>query len=77
MIKYSSNLDTLIDCFKKNNIELILVSPPPADTTYLLERHVRELFLEPPNKKLEKVSEILRTKSVDNNLLFVRHLQPI
>lgn len=69
--QYASNLDTLIDCFKKNNIELILVSPPPADTTYLLERHDRELFLEPPNKKLEKVSEILRAKSVENNLLFV------
>ena len=69
--QYASNLDTLIGLFKSNNIEVILVSPPPADTSYLFERHDRELFVELPNKKLEIVSEILRTKSAQNNLLFV------
>ncbi len=69
--QYASNLDTLIGLFKSNNIEVLLVSPPPADTSYLFERHDRELFVELPNKKLEVVSEILRTKSAQNNLLFV------
>ncbi|NND08628.1 MAG: hypothetical protein HKN87_19825 [Saprospiraceae bacterium] len=69
--KYSSNLEKLINRFKKNNIEVILVSPPPADTTYLFERHKRESFKESPNTKLEKVSKILNAKSFENNLLFV------
>ncbi len=69
--QYSSNLDKLILLFKEKNIDVVLVSPPPADSVYLFERHNRESFIEAPNKKLEKVSEILRGKSVENNLLFV------
>ena len=69
--KFSSNLDKLICLFKDNNIDVVLVSPPPVDTVYLFERHDQEKFSDPPNNKLETVSNILKTKSVENDLSFI------
>jgi lysophospholipase L1-like esterase len=68
---YSSNLDQLIQRFEEHNIEVVLVSPPPADNVYLFSRHDRELFMEAPNKKLEKISEILKQKALQKKLTFV------
>ncbi len=68
---YSSNLDSLIHRFKENNINVLLVSPPPVDSVYLFQRHDRELFLEEPNKKLEKISKILKEKALEKDLSFV------
>ena len=70
-INFSSNLDTLISLFKDNNIDVVLVSPPPADTVYLFERHDKEKFMESPNKKLEAASKILKVKSVEYGLTFI------
>ena len=68
---YSSNLDKLIHRFEENNIDVVLVSPPPVDSVYLFNRHDHELFVEAPNKKLEKIGKILKHKALEKNLSFV------
>jgi lysophospholipase L1-like esterase len=68
---YSSNLNKLIQRLKENNIDVVSVSPPPVDSVYLFQRHARELFMEAPNKKLEKISEILKEKALEKDLSFV------
>ncbi|MEN8228237.1 MAG: SGNH/GDSL hydrolase family protein [Bacteroidota bacterium] len=69
--RFSSNLDRLICLIKTNSIDIVLVSPPPVDTIYLFERHDKEKFLDPPNKKLATISNILKNKSAENDLSYI------
>ncbi len=70
-MQYSSNLDTIIKGLQKNNIDIVLVSPPPVDSIYLFERHIRKRDDDSPNKKLNKVCEILKSRALKMDLSFV------
>ena len=67
---YTSNLETLIKKIKSNGSELVVMSPIPADSTYLLARHDRTMFKETPNQKLDKVGEIIKQLATENNVCF-------
>lgn len=69
--EYSSNLDRIIFLLEQNRIDVTLVSPPPVDSVYLFERHDKGKFIDMPSKKLETVSKILNTKSIQNDLSFI------
>lgn len=68
--EYTSNLETLIKKIKSNGSELILMSPIPADSTYLFMRHDRDLFNEAPNQKIDKVGSIVKTLALENKVHF-------
>lgn len=57
---YTSNLETLIKKIKANGSQLVLMSPIPADSSYLFNRHKKILFSETPNKKIDKVGDIIK-----------------
>lgn len=56
---YETNLLKLVETIKNNNIALLLLSPPPTDSTYLVQRHGPILFPKGPNAKLNKTKQII------------------
>ncbi|MHA7943866.1 SGNH/GDSL hydrolase family protein [Formosa sp. 3Alg 14/1] len=65
---YTANLDTLIKKIKSNGSELVIMSPIPADSTYLLARHDRTMFKEAPNQKIDKVGRIVKNLALENEV---------
>ena len=74
MVSYqdcTENLEKIVHEIKETGSEVLLLSPPPVDTVYLLERHDRKAYDQPPNTKLDSVSQIMRLISSENNILFL------
>ena len=69
--EFSNNIEQLIKHFQKNNIDLVLVSPPPVDSIYLFKRHNPKLFDDSPNVRLRKARDILASKSKDHGIVFI------
>lgn len=68
---YLLNMRTILKALKEHSIEFVLLSPPPADTVYLFQRHDPHKFSLPPNVKLEKVGNGLKDLCVEFNSLFI------
>lgn len=74
MISYESfmtNLEHIVEGFKKRAVQVALVSPPPVDTVYLLERHDRSSFTELPNTKLDSVQRMMHSLADEMGVYFV------
>ncbi|MBJ2175957.1 hypothetical protein JBL43_17005 [Aureibaculum sp. A20] len=69
--KYEDNLVTLVRKIKEKGSEIVLMSPPPADSVYLFERHDKNLFNESPNEKLDSVRKINLRIAVNHDLKFI------
>lgn len=69
--EYASNLTEIVRRLKKRNIEVLLLSPPTVDTSYLFERHDKSLFVESPNQKLDSVSRMMQNISAGENVGFL------
>lgn len=67
---YTSNLETLIKKIKSSGIELVLMSPIPADSVYLFSRHDKSLFSETPNQKIGEVGKIIKDLASENEVYF-------
>ncbi|MDW5290188.1 SGNH/GDSL hydrolase family protein [Formosa sp. PL04] len=67
---YTTNLETLIKQIKSTGSDLVLMSPIPADSTYLFARHDRTMFTETPNQKLDKVGNIVQQLATENKVYF-------
>ena len=68
--KYTSNLESLIKKIKSSGSELVLMSPIPADSIYLFQRHDKSLFKEVPNKKIDIAGEIIKNLAIENKVYF-------
>ncbi|WP_289054156.1 SGNH/GDSL hydrolase family protein [Carboxylicivirga marina] len=68
---YRDSLTSLVSRIKEKNIELVLVSPPPCDTTYLFERHDKNQFELNPNCKMSRLNKIIKTVAFQNDVHFV------
>ncbi len=68
---YRSNLRTMVTRLKAKGIKPLLICPPPADTTYLYERHDRKAYAEMPNEKMDSVRNIIKELAVENNCGYV------
>lgn len=68
--EYTSNLQELIKEIKSNGSDLVLMSPIPADSTYLYLRLKKELFQENPNQKIDNVSKIIKNLAMENEVYF-------
>ena len=68
---YQSNLSKIVNQIKKQHAQVLLMSPPRVDSLYLFKRHDKALFSDTPNVKLEKVTQIMKTISEENKILFV------
>lgn len=69
--EYGDNLRLITKKLKDSNIDVVLVSPPPVDTTYLFKRHEKDTFSEMPNQKLKKASQISSEIARENGVYFV------
>jgi len=67
---YKANLNTLIQKIKSTGSKLVLLSPIPADSKYLFERHDERLFKESPNEKIDKAGDIVESLAKDNHVYF-------
>jgi lysophospholipase L1-like esterase len=57
--EFRDNYTTLLQKLKASGIKVVLLSPPPVDTTYLFQRHDRHAFRELPNVKLDSARRIV------------------
>ncbi len=69
--KYESNLRKILSALKSESIDVVLMSPPPADTVYLFERHNRSKYTTPPNEMLAEARKLLKRLSREYNFLFI------
>lgn len=68
---YQKNLKAMVDACKAKDIQVVLMSPPPVDTTYLFQRHDRHKFKTPPNEKLDSAGSIMAEMAARENLVFI------
>lgn len=73
--EYTANLTSIIVKLQKENIKVILIAPPPVDTTYLFERHSRKLYVEEPNLKLDSIAKICAEIAKKFSLPFINIFQ--
>lgn len=68
---YADNLNQIVKMLQYKEIEVILMSPPPVDSSYLFLRHNKNLFNLTPNEKLDSLSQIIEKIAFENNVLFL------
>jgi len=69
--KYSDNLNLIVKKLKAEGIEVLLMSPPPVDSSYLFMRHDKTLYKLAPNKIMASVSLIVEKITSINDVLFL------
>jgi|TARA_B110000914_G_C15365554_1_gene400660 lysophospholipase L1-like esterase len=69
--EYQQNLKNIVYKLKKENIKVVLCSPPTVDSIYLFERHNKNLFIDKPNRKLDSISKIINKISIEENIYFI------
>lgn len=68
---YKRQLTQLVDQISQSGAKVLLLSPPPVDSTYLFERHDRNLYPFPPDEKLQIARAIVAQLAQDKQLPFV------
>lgn len=68
---YESNLKEIVQKIKANGSKIVMMAPPPADSTYLYERHDRKSYQEVPNEKLDSIRRIITKVADENNLGYI------
>ncbi|MCM4156950.1 SGNH/GDSL hydrolase family protein [Gramella sp. AN32] len=68
---YESNLTKIVNRIKERKSKVLLMAPPPVDTTYLLQRHNRNAFQELPVEKLEKARRIVSRLAQNEEVEFL------
>lgn len=69
--EYSTNLKFIVKKLKDADSEVLLMSSPPVDSTYLLQRHDRSLFKQAPNDIMDSVSHIVSAIALENDVFFL------
>lgn len=69
--EYALNVNTIVERIKAKGVEVLLMSSPPVDSTYLFNRHNRAIFLQAPNEIMDSASRIVREVAERNNALFL------
>ena len=57
---FQANYQLLLDRLTSRGIQVVVMSPPPADTGYVFQRHNRQLFSQEPNSKLDSLNRLIR-----------------
>lgn len=68
--QYQKNLEQIIDTINAHGGQVLLMSPPTADSTYLYQRHDRTAFSASPNVKLDSVRHIMANLAEVKGVLF-------
>lgn len=75
--EYRTNLKTLIERIRYNGASILLLTPPPCNSTYVRQRHPVEFFQEKdPNTKLDDIRAVERSVAVSENIPIVE-LEPV
>lgn len=57
---FRANYERLLTKLQAQDIDVLVLSPPPVDTGYVFQRHDRKLFREAPNSKLDSLNRLIR-----------------
>ncbi|WP_234573616.1 SGNH/GDSL hydrolase family protein [Rhodohalobacter sp. 614A] len=68
--EYENNLNHIVNRLEKRNIEVVLISPIPVDTTYLFRRHGRDAYVQPPNTRIETAGNVMRQIAKEKGIFF-------
>ncbi len=69
--QFKENYQAIIHRLKAENIEVLVMAPPPVDTGYVLQRHDQNAFTEDLNDKLETAGSIVKDLATANKLHFL------
>lgn len=69
--QYSSNLSEIVLQLKNNGADVLLLAPPPVDSSYLFERHDQNLFHEELNVKMDSVRQIMKRTAHEKCIHFI------
>lgn len=67
---YQQNLNQIMIQIKKSGAQVLMMSSPTADSTYLFQRHDKSKFLETPNEKIDSIMQIAKVVVTQNSALF-------
>lgn len=68
--EYATNLTKIVQTIKSKNCEVLMMSPPTADSVYLYQRHDKSLYVDTPNAMLNKAREIVEVVSKENHTFY-------
>lgn len=69
--EYATNLTKIVKAIKSENCEVLLMSPPTADSVYLYQRHDKSLYVDTPNAMLNSAREIVEDVSREYHTFYV------
>lgn len=69
--EYTENYNTIVRKLHSAGIEMLLMSSPPVDSTYLFSRHDRKLYTQAPNVIMDSVSHIVSNIAKENKAHFL------
>lgn len=69
--EYAKNLNEIVQTIKSENFEVLLMSPPTADSVYLYQRHDKSLYVDTPNAMLNSAREIVEDVSREYHTFYV------
>jgi lysophospholipase L1-like esterase len=69
--EYAANLTKIVQTIKSKNCEVLMMSPPTADSVYLYQRHDKSLYVDTPNTMMNKAREIVKVVSKENRTFYV------
>jgi lysophospholipase L1-like esterase len=68
---YRKKLNHLVATIKGQGSDVLLLSPPPVDTTTLFTRRSRDNFTTPPNTKIDSVVDIMKETAAAQHCMFL------
>jgi lysophospholipase L1-like esterase len=69
--KYRRKLNKLVKNITQQGADVLLLSPPPVDTTELFSRRDSKKFKIAPNVKIDTVTRIMRQTALDQHCMFL------
>ena len=69
--EFKENYERLLKQMISSGIAVVVMSPPPVDTAYILKRHNRSLYDEPLDHKLDSLNNLVKEIAKVNGIHFI------
>ncbi len=71
MEQYQLNLKTIATSIKESGSQLIVMSSPPVDSTFLYQRHDKSLYADVPNIMLQTVNGMVAKMALETDVFYI------
>lgn len=65
--EYEHNLTKIAKSIQENDINLLLITPPPVDSSYIFRKYNKSHYPTPPNAKIDSICKIIKSVSIQLN----------